>query len=49
MVQDKIEKVNKTDCLLLKKLLYYYSIVKTAIYERNIRTSYILKHNQFFL
>ncbi|MEX8548620.1 MAG: IS1 family transposase [Mucilaginibacter sp.] len=24
-----------------KKLLYHYSIMKTAIYERNIRTSYI--------
>lgn len=32
--------VRQTVCFS-KKLLYHYSIMKTAIYERNIRTSYI--------
>lgn len=32
--------VRRTVCFS-KKLLYHYSIMKTAIYERNIRTSYI--------
>jgi insertion element IS1 protein InsB len=32
--------VRRTVCFS-KKLIYHYSIIKTAIYERNIGTSYI--------
>lgn len=37
MVRDKAEKAGKAEGLLLKKLFYHCSIMKTAICERNIR------------